>query len=146
MAGPQSTGRHPGANGFPTRAASGTPRSHPRTQGGQQEVETVWLITSLSSEPASAARWLELARQYWSIENGRHYRLDVSAAEDRCRVRHPVAATVLGTLRRAAQGDYRDWARRQRRARESTCPAFKGKMSRRTDLVIRFVTGEVSRL
>ncbi len=100
----------------------------------------------MSSEPASAARWLELARQYWSIENGRHYRLDVSAAEDRCRVRHPVAATVLGILRRAAQGDYRDWARRQRRARESTCPAFKGKMSRRTDLVIRFVTGAVSRL
>jgi len=47
---------------------------------------------------------------------------------------------------RALQGEYRDWARRQRRARESTCPAFKEKMSRRSDLVIRFVTGEVSRL
>jgi hypothetical protein len=87
-----------------------------------------------------------LARQYWSIENGLHYRLDVSAAEDRCRVRHPVAATVLGILRRALQGEYRDWARRQRRARESTCPAFKEKMSRRLDLVIRFVTGEITRL
>ena len=54
---------------------------------GQQEVETVWVITSLSSEQANAARLLELARQYWSIENGLHYRLDVSAAEDRCRVR-----------------------------------------------------------
>jgi hypothetical protein len=54
-------------------------------KGGQQEVETVWVITSLSSEQASAARLLELARQYWSIENGLHYRLDVSAAEDRCR-------------------------------------------------------------
>jgi predicted transposase YbfD/YdcC len=104
------------------------------------------VITSLSSEQAGAARLLELARQYWSIENGLHYRLDVSAAEDRCRVRHPVAATALGIVRRAMQGEFRDWARRQRRARDSTCPAFKEKMSRRLDLVIRFVTGEVSRL
>jgi hypothetical protein len=65
---------------------------------GRQEVETVWLITSLSPEQADAARLLELARQYWSIENGTHYRLDVSAGEDRCRVRHPVATTVLGIL------------------------------------------------
>jgi predicted transposase YbfD/YdcC len=115
-------------------------------KSGQQEVETVWVITSLSSEQAGAARLLELARQYWSIENGLHYRLDVSAAEDRCRVRHPVAATALGIMRRAIQGEFRDWARRQRRARDSTCPAFKEKMSRRIDLVIRFVTGEVSRL
>jgi hypothetical protein len=32
-----------------------------------------------------------LVRQYWSIENGTHYPLDVSAGEDRCHVRHPVA-------------------------------------------------------
>jgi len=113
---------------------------------GQQEVETVWVITSSSKRAALACSELKLARQYWSIENGLHYRLDVSAAEDRCRVRHPVAATVLGIMRRAIQGEYRNWARRQRRARDSTCPAFKEKMSRRLDLVIRFVTGEISRL
>jgi predicted transposase YbfD/YdcC len=27
---------------------------------------------------------LQLARQYWCIENGTHYRLDVSNGEDRC--------------------------------------------------------------
>ena len=113
---------------------------------GQQEVETVWLITTLSADQADPARLLELARQYWSIENGLHYRLDMSAAEDRCRVRHPVAATVLGILRRAVQGEYRDWARRQCRVRQSTCPAFKEKMSRRLNLVIRLLAGEVSRL
>ena len=79
-------------------------------KGGQQEAETVWLITSLSPDQANAPRLLELARQYWSIENGLHYRLDVSSAEDRCRVRHPVAATVLGIMRRAIQGEYRSWA------------------------------------
>jgi len=113
---------------------------------GRQEVQTVWLITSLPPEQAAPARLLELARLYWTIENGTHYRLDVSSAEDRCRVRHPVASTVLGILRRAVQGEYRAWARRQRKARDSTCPAFQEKMSRRVNLVIRYLTGDVSRL
>jgi hypothetical protein len=113
---------------------------------GRQEVETVWLMTSLSPEQAGAARLLELARQYWSIENGTHYRLDVSAGEDRCRVRHPVATTVLGILRRAVQGEYRAWSRRRRKARDSTCPAFQEKMGRRVNLVIRYLIGDVSRL
>lgn len=115
-------------------------------KGGQQEVETVWVITSLSPEQAGAARLLELARQYWEIENGTHYRLDVSAGEDRCRVRHPTAATVLGILRRAVQGEYRAWARRQHKARDSTGPAFQEKMSRRVDRVLRYLLGEVFRL
>jgi hypothetical protein len=115
-------------------------------KSGRQEVETVWLVTSLSPEQATAARLLELARQYWSIENGTHFRLDVSAGEDRCRVRHPVAATVLGILRRAVQGEYRAWTRRQRKARDSTCPAFLEQMSRRLNRVINFLTGEVARL
>lgn len=115
-------------------------------KGGRQEVETVWLITSLAPEQADAARLLELARQYWRIENGTHLRLDVSHGEDRCRVRHPVAATVLGILRRAVQGEYRAWARRQRKARDSTCPAFLEAMSRRVDLVARYLTGKVARL
>jgi len=115
-------------------------------KGGRQEVETVWLITSLSAERADAARLLALARQYWSIENGTHYRLDVSAGEDRCRVRHPVAATVLGILRRAVQGEYRAWARGVHRARNRTCPVFQEQMSRRIDRVIRYLLGELPRL
>lgn len=113
---------------------------------GRQAVETVWLITSLTLEQAAAERLLELARQYWSIENGTHYRLDVSGGEDRCRGRPPVAATTLGLLRRAVQGEYRAWAARQRKARDSTCPAFQEKMSRRVNWVVRYVLGEVPRL
>lgn len=115
-------------------------------KSGRQEVETVWLVTSLGADKADAARLLELARQYWSIENGTHQRLDVSGGEDRCRVRHPVAATVLGILRRGVQGEYRAWARRQRKARDSTCPAFLEKMSRRVNLVLRYLLGDVPRL
>ena len=107
---------------------------------GRQEVETIWIITSLSAAQADAARLLELVRQYWSIENGTHYPLDVSAGEDRCRVRHPVAATVLGLLRRAVQGEARAWMRRQPKARDRTCPTFFAKMSRRLGYVIRLIT------
>jgi predicted transposase YbfD/YdcC len=110
-------------------------------KGGRQEVETVWIITSLTATKADAARLLALARQYWSIENGTHYPLDVSAGEDRCRVRQPVAATVLGLLRRAVQGEARAWMRRQPRARDRTCPTFLSKMSRRIGTVIRLITG-----
>jgi hypothetical protein len=113
---------------------------------GKQEVETVWIITSLSADKADAARLLELVRQYWSIENGLHYRLDMSAGEDRCRVRHPVATTVLGILRRAVQGEHRGWARRQKKRRQRTCPAFLEKMGRRINRVISYVTGTVSTL
>ena len=112
-------------------------------KSGRQEVETIWIVTSLIAEQADAARLLELARQYWSIENGTHYPLDVSAGEDRCRVRHPVAATVLGILRRAVQGEARAWIRRQPRARDRSCPTFLAKMGRRTGEVIRLITRPV---
>lgn len=112
-------------------------------KNGRQEVETIWIITSLTAAQANAARLLELTRQYWSIENGTHYPLDVSAGEDRCRVRHPVAATVLGILRRAVQGEARAWIRRQPRARDRTCPTFLAKMSRRLGDVIRSITRPV---
>ena len=76
----------------------------------------------------------------WSIENGTHYPLDVSAGEDRCRVHQPVAATVLGILRRAVAGEGLAWARRQVRARDRTYPIFLSKMSRRIGSVIRSIT------
>lgn len=109
-------------------------------KNGRQEVETIWIITSLTATQADAARLLELVRLYWSIENGTHYPLDVSAGEDRCRVRHPVAATVLGILRRAVHGEARAWMRRQPRARDRTYPTFLAKMSRRLGKVIRLLT------
>jgi hypothetical protein len=109
-------------------------------KNGRQEVETIWIITSLTAARADAARLLELARQYWAIENGTHYPLDVSAGEDRCLVRHPVAATVLGILRRAVQGEARAWIRRQPRVRDRTAPTFLAKMSRRVGDVLRLIT------
>ena len=113
---------------------------------GKLEVDTVWLLTSLPAAQADGARLLELARLYWCIENGLHYRLDVSGGEDKCRVCHPIAATILGLLRRAMQGVYRAWAKRQTKARDRTCPTFMAKMKNRVSLIIRYLSGEVSGL
>lgn len=110
-------------------------------KGGKQEVETVWIITSLTADQANATRLLELVRLYWCIENGTHYPLDVSAGEDQCRVRHPVSVTVLGILRRAVQGEYRAWARGQPRKRDRTFPTFRDRMSRRLNHVVRLAAG-----
>lgn len=84
---------------------------------------------------------LELVRLYWTIENGTHYRLDVSAGEDQCRVRHPVSVTVFGILRRAVQGEYRAWARRQPCKRDRTFPTFRDKLSRRINQCVRLAAG-----
>lgn len=113
---------------------------------GKQEVETIWIITSLTAEEADPERLLELVRMYWGIENGTHYPLDVSAGEDRCRVRHRVSVTVLGILRRAVQGEYRAWARAQPCKRDRTFPTFRDKMSRRLNRVIRLLLGTDTRL
>lgn len=110
-------------------------------KGGKQEVETLWIITSLRTDQADATRLLELVRLYWSIENSTHYPLDVSAGEDQCRVRHPVSVTVLGILRRAVQGEYRAWARGQPRKRDQTFPTFRDRMSRRLNHVIHLAAG-----
>jgi len=90
----------------------------------QSETERVWLITSLTADHASEETLLALARAYWGMENGGHGRLDGSAFEDACRVRHPVAATALAWLRRFVHGEYAAWARRQTRARDRTQPTF----------------------
>jgi len=133
----------PAQMGFPHAAQVARLDRIRELKSGRQEVESVWIVTSLTAEQADPERLLELARQYWSIENGTHYPLDVSAGEDRCRVSHPVAATTLGILRRAVQGEARAWARRQPRKRDRTCPTFLAKMSRRPGQVIRLLTRPV---
>lgn len=51
-------------------------RYHCRT--GRTEQETVYGLTSYRPDQADAARLLELNRSHWGIENGLHYRRDVT--------------------------------------------------------------------
>jgi predicted transposase YbfD/YdcC len=70
-----------------------------RVVRGQESVETVYAITSLTAEQADAARLLALSRDHWSIENRLHYVRDVTCREDQCRTRARAAPQVLAALR-----------------------------------------------
>lgn len=68
-------------------------------------------------------------RGYWGIENGLHLRLDVTAGEDRSRVRNPVSVLNLAMIRRAAISVAIDWIRRCRHKRQATLQGFYDFMS-----------------
>jgi hypothetical protein len=70
-----------------------------RTAKGQTTVEVVHGITSLGPERADARRLLELTRGHWGIENGLHYRRDVTLGEDASRIRKGGAPQVMAALR-----------------------------------------------
>lgn len=70
-----------------------------RTEKGQTTVEVVYGMTSLSRERAEAHRLLGLTRGHWGIENGSHYRRDVTLGEDRSRVRKGSAPQILAGIR-----------------------------------------------
>jgi predicted transposase YbfD/YdcC len=57
---------------------------HNRYKG--KTCEIVYGLTDLSPQQASPARLLALSREYWGIENGLHYRRDVTLHEDATRL------------------------------------------------------------
>lgn len=68
------------------------------SQSGLMTAETVYGITSLTPQQASAAQLLEWTRAYWGIENGLHYRRDKTLAEDATRMSNPHQAQVMAVL------------------------------------------------
>ena len=55
-------------------------------------------LTSLPHHQANAAQLLQMKRLYWQIENGLHYRRDVTFHEDATRMSHPHASHNLTTV------------------------------------------------
>lgn len=70
----------------------------------QTRAEIVHGITSLTAAKADAGRLMALVRNHWSIENGLHYRRDVTFQEDACRMKSRTAAQVLAVLNNLAIG------------------------------------------
>ena len=58
-------------------------------------------ITSLPREVADARRLLAIARAEWGIENGLHYRRDVTLQEDACQLRRGGGPQVMAALNNA---------------------------------------------
>jgi predicted transposase YbfD/YdcC len=65
---------------------------------------TIYAITSLTFEQASAARLADYIRGHWAIENGLHYVRDTTFAEDGSQVRTGAGPHVMATLRNLAIG------------------------------------------
>lgn len=65
---------------------------------GRVRQEVRYGVTSLPAQIADAAYLLQIARAEWGIENGLHYRRDVSLHEDHSQMRRGVAPHVLATL------------------------------------------------
>ena len=79
-------------------------------------VEIGYYASSLTVQERNDQEILDIIRGHWSaIENGTHYRRDVSLGEDACRTKDRNAAAVLASLRNLANGLYE-----LERARERT--------------------------
>ena len=76
---------------------------------GQERVEVVYGVTSLSAERATPGRVLDLVRGHWSIENKSHWVRDVTFDEDRSQVRCGSIPQVMAALRNTTIGLLR-WA------------------------------------
>jgi predicted transposase YbfD/YdcC len=97
---------------------------------GKGSLETVYYLSSLPMVPENAMALLLLIRNYWGIESGHHYRLDVTAMEDASRVRHRNSLLVLGQVRRIVMGLYYAWRAARKNQRQSTLKDFHDTMDR----------------
>lgn len=60
--------------------------------------ETVYGLTSLTPTRTSAQQLLEMTQQHWGIENGLHYRRDVTLEEDATRITDDKRAEMMAIL------------------------------------------------
>lgn len=67
-----------------------------KTQRSSYEIS--YGLTSLTAQEASPARLLQLVRWHWGIENGLHYRRDVTCHEDAVRTTKPRLAQVMAMI------------------------------------------------
>lgn len=94
-----------------------------------EEIETEWLLTSRSPAQFSLREMAAADRRYWGIENGLHLRLDVSAGEDRSRIRNPVAVLNLAMIRRATISLAVHWIQHCPNKRNATLSGFHDAMA-----------------
>jgi len=66
--------------------------------------EVIYGLTSLTPHQASPKRLLKLTREYWGIENGLHYRRDVTLGEDATRMTKGQAGRNMAILNNLVLG------------------------------------------
>ena len=65
---------------------------------GRVETETQYGLTSLTAQEAAPKRLLSIVRSEWAIENGLHYRRDVTFQEDQTRITVKSMARVTAII------------------------------------------------
>jgi len=110
--------------GFPFAAQAGRLSTRVEYASGEITETSVLLITSRDQAGMSAGQMLALRREYWGIETGLHSRLDVTALEDKSRVRLRNNAIVLAVLRRLGVSLACAWMKRQSNPRRANLPGF----------------------
>lgn len=73
-------------------------RSVKQVQTGKESTEIIFGITSCLPTAVSAEQMLNWTRHYWAIENGLHYRRDVTLREDATRFKQPALAKSIATI------------------------------------------------
>lgn len=71
---------------------------------GKQSEQTIYGITSLPVEKYGAEQLMELTRNHWHIENGLHYRRDVTFKEDAVRKKSINGGQIMAALNNLAIG------------------------------------------
>ena len=71
---------------------------------GRQSEQTIYGITSLPVEEYGAKELLSLTRKHWRIENGLHYRRDVTFKEDAVRKKSLNGGQIMAALNNLAIG------------------------------------------
>lgn len=77
-------------------------RWHNRYKGKTREI--VYGLTSLTPQSASSTQLLKVTRKYWGIENGLHYRRDVTLHEDATRLTVGQAGRMMAILNNLVLG------------------------------------------
>lgn len=93
-------------------------------QGLGEKPDLQYLLSSRESARLSAPQWEVGQRAYWGVESGLHQRLDVSADEDRSRVRHRNAAWILAMFRRIGVSLFIHWRGQDLKRAKATLPDF----------------------
>jgi hypothetical protein len=110
--------------GFPFAAQAGRLSTRVEKPCGAVTQSTIHLLTSVEQARMGAGAMLALRRDYWDIETGLHSPLDVSALEDKSRVRLRNNVMVLAVLRRLSVSIGRHWMSRQSNPRRANLPGF----------------------
>jgi len=73
-------------------------------KSGETKTKVIYGFTSLSQQQVTPKQLLELIRSYWGIENGLHYRRDVTLREDATRMTNANLAHAMATINNLVLG------------------------------------------